>query len=223
MASRSDLPRINQCRWNGKPEKAARAKRRLKPNMPRKLESVSIHPIYSIFLQYLSKVPFYSIYLQYLSKVICLQYQSAVSIYSTYLQDLSTVTVFIYIQYLSTVFIDRSIYISYPILSYLSYLSIYPIYLSLSISVYSLLFCLPFPAPCPLSFLPFLSQGWHSHATVPKSKPSCLTCTRTQGTYRNSFLFHVPVVSLWFYCCCLRFLDFSCVASSKHWLARSHS
>ena len=145
MASRSDLPRINQCRWNGKPEKAARAKRRLKPNIPRKLESVSIHPIYSIFLQYLSKVPFYSIYLQYLSKVICLQYQSTVSIYSTYLQDLSTVTVFIYIQYLSTVFIDRSIdpILSYPIESYpiLSYLSIYPIYLSLSISVYSLLFC----------------------------------------------------------------------------------
>ena len=123
MASRSDLPRINQCRWNGKPDKAARAKRRLKPNMPRKLESVSIHPIYSINLQYLSTLHIYRTYLH----LQCL------SIYSIYLQYLS---------------IDRSIDLSYPILSspllsspilsypILSYLSILPTYLPTYLSIY---------------------------------------------------------------------------------------
>ena len=149
MASRSDLPRINQCRWNGKPEKAARAKRRLKPNIPRKLESVSIHPIYSIFLKYLSTVSIYSIYLQYIST-------GPIYSYSVYLYTVSIYSIY------------RSIdpILSYPILSnpILSYLSIYPIlsiyisYLSLSLFRFIPSFFV-FPVPCPLSFLPFLSQG----------------------------------------------------------------
>ena len=103
---------------------------------------------YSIFLKYLSTVSIYSIYLKLSVYSINLQYLSTVHIYRTYLQ-LQCLSIYsIYLQYLS---IDRSI-LSYPILSYrilsypiLSYpiLSIYISYLSLSlsISVYSLLFC----------------------------------------------------------------------------------